>query len=187
MWGGKIPQSKIVMYGMCDWLDTNKTLIKPLSWLGPMLFQFRRCICKITEDVRNIWWYHPWLICLGSYRHFQCEQTDALAVYVLAWLSWSWVCCDSGNTTFLLQAARVARCWQLGSVWNESRGGGKISKHKWSQLLTLMWFHMSGRGAVFTSPRLSVGLQIHNVRFRLCMWTYAPLGLHMLVLVSKHI
>lgn len=82
--------------------------------------------------------------CLGSYRHFHCEQTDALAVCMLARLSWPWVCCHCDIKKSLLQAARVPRCWQLGSVWNESRReGGKISKHEWSQLQSLKQFHMS--------------------------------------------
>lgn len=92
--------------------------------------------------------------CLGSYRHFHREQTDALAVYVLARLRWPWVCCDSDIAKFLLQAARVPRCWQLGSVWNESRGGGKISKPDWSQLLSLMRFHVSERGDLYLRLRI---------------------------------
>lgn len=63
---------------------------------------------------------------------------------MLARLSWLWVCCHSDITKSLLQAARVPRCWQLGSVWNESRReGGKISKHEWSQLQSLKQFHVS--------------------------------------------
>lgn len=170
---GRIPQSDTVMCGMPDRLDTNKKLIKPLTCFEPILFQFRTWICKITGDVSNIWWYHPWLIAweaigisnMHKQTHWRC----------ICWLGWT----DCGCAVILISRSLFFRQLEFRDAdsWTQHGTNRREGwKDKQARMKPTTIFDAVSRvwkgSPVFTCLCLSIWLQIHYVLPFLCTWDY---------------